>query len=290
MRPPIGIIGAGRAGTALGYVLRRRGWRVEACWSRSQTQAQRAATLLDAVACWGEDLHPVCAPPILLIAVVDDAIEAIAAKIGPLTRADQVALHISGSRPSSALEVPSMRARCGSLHPLQSLVSPQSAEASLKDAFVAIEGHPDAVAVAETLGAALGCRAVRVETTQKTAYHASAVVVSNYLVTLFDAGVSLMQQAGIDEETAREMLLPLAQGTLDNLSHSRPEEALTGPVRRGDAATISRHLQALSVAPRSIGRLYEALLPRTIEIAARGGLSSASVEALRALIDEGEES
>lgn len=92
----------------------------------------------------------------------------------------------------------------------------------------------------------LGARPYEIDGNAKTLYHASAVIASNYLVSLMKMASEVMAASGIPEENAFEFLLPLVKGTLSNMENMGVEKALTGPVARGDATTVSAHIEEIS--------------------------------------------
>jgi len=133
---------------------------------------------------------------------------------------------------------------------------------------------------------ALRGRALAIDPERWQHYHAAAVMACNYHVTLVDAALELMENAGIGRGPALDALRPLIQATTDNVLNAGPEAALTGPVRRGDAGTIRRHLAALSTASEETRKLYVAAGRRTIALAKRAGLDrGAAVEIAAALGD-----
>lgn len=285
----LGILGTGRAGCALGWALQGAGWSALTAWSRTMPTAAEGGALLgltplSGMAALREAVEPAEA---ILLCVSDDAIPEMARALAPLLRPDQALLHVSGSVSSSLMKAEGVRASCGSFHPLLSLVDPQRAAQNLKRAFAAVEGEGKALEVAISLGGALGCTVVPIQTEGKATYHAAAVIVSNYFVTLFDAGLTLLEASGVRRPIARAMLSALAHSTLSNLGRAEPADALTGPARRGDAATITQHLAAIDASPdlAAIASLYRALLSPTIDIACAGGLSPDLAAALRALLN-----
>jgi predicted short-subunit dehydrogenase-like oxidoreductase (DUF2520 family) len=284
----LGLLGTGRAGRALGWALQSAGWTTLSAWSRTMPTAAEGGALLDLTPLSGMGAlrEAAEAAEVLLLCVSDDAIPEMARALAPLLRPDQALLHVSGSVPSSVMKDAGVRASCASFHPLLSLIDPQRATQNLKRAFAAVEGEGRALEVAIALGGSLGCTVVPIQTTGKPTYHAAAVVVSNYFVTLFDAGLTLLERAGVRRPIARAMLSALAHSTLSNLSRSEPADALTGPARRGDAATISHHLAAIDADPslQPVADLYRALLPPTIDLALLGGLSPALAHTLSALL------
>jgi len=110
---------------------------------------------------------------------------------------------------------------------------------------------------------------VPIDAAAKTVYHAAAVFASNYLTTVLDAALRAYQAAGVPEEVARELARPLASETMANVFRLGPAAALSGPVARGDHATVARQQQALLDWDPATGKLYEALLPLTADLARR---------------------
>jgi predicted short-subunit dehydrogenase-like oxidoreductase (DUF2520 family) len=91
-----------------------------------------------------------------------------------------------------------------------------------------------------------GGRMVPLASADKPLYHAAAVVASNFFIVLEDLAIELMSGIGVDRESARQMLLPLIRGSFSNLERQAPEQALTGPIVRGDDATVAGHLAAIA--------------------------------------------
>jgi predicted short-subunit dehydrogenase-like oxidoreductase (DUF2520 family) len=115
---------------------------------------------------------------------------------------------------------------------------------------------------------ALGARPLTLPGGARPLYHASAALASNYLVTLISEAATLWQAFGLTREDGLHALLPLVQQTVANLKNLTPEEALTGPIARGDADTVCKHLQAL---PDDTKALYRQLALATIPLAQRKG-------------------
>src|SRR5690606_17974323 len=114
----------------------------------------------------------------------------------------------------------------------------------------------------------------------------------NYMVTLFDEALSLFERAGIERKTAQAMLVRLGESALSNLSHLSPSQALTGPVRRGDVATVEQHLAAFDAhGLESARRVYKALLDPTVALARKAGLPEGLAAAMQSVAREhGDES
>ena len=112
-------------------------------------------------------------------------------------------------------------------------------------------------------------------------YHAGAVAASNYLVTLLDFATRHLQALGADRRQALQALLPLVRGTLANVERLGIPGALTGPIARGDAATVAGHVAALRQRAPELLELYRVLARQTIPLAKeRGGLTDRAAEEL----------
>ena len=137
--------------------------------------------------------------------------------------------------------------------------------AALAGAIVVIEGDEAAVTVLEAFTEALGLRFIHVAAENKPQYHAALVFVANGRVALDAAAAALLLQAGIDGETARDLIAPLAGRTDENLATKLPDQALTGPVARGDVKTVREQLDALAPYPK-VCQLYRALGAIALEL------------------------
>jgi predicted short-subunit dehydrogenase-like oxidoreductase (DUF2520 family) len=139
---------------------------------------------------------------------------------------------------------------------------------ALKGTVFGVEGDEAGRAMAHRLVTALGGVALTLEISQMAAYHAAAAMASNYIVAALDAAAAVLASAGIAPDRAAHALLPLAEGALRNVAAHGTTEGLTGPIRRGDNATIQRHLDALRARPE-LAEIYRALARRALEIASR---------------------
>jgi predicted short-subunit dehydrogenase-like oxidoreductase (DUF2520 family) len=264
---PIAIIGAGRMGQGLGLALAGAGVEVAVLGRTRRLEDIRRAR-------------------VVLLAVPDDAIGVVAASLARENAVDasQVVLHLSGLLDRLALHALAFTgAALGSFHPLQSVAEPSTAAARLRGAFAGLEGDDRALAIGERLAVALGMHAVRLAPGAKAGYHAGAVFASNYAVVLASVAERLARRAGVASAEAGAMYLPLMQGTVANLGLG-PASALTGPIRRGDAASVRRHLAALEPAERALYRALGLVALRLAREAGLGEAPAASVE--RALTDE----
>src|SRR4051794_17128657 len=231
----IAVVGAGRLGTALAAALRAAGLDVRGPLRRGETRGDAPAVLL-------------CVP--------DAEIAAAAAQIP----SGHLVGHCSGATGLDALAGHEAFA----LHPLMTV--PAGAPSSVfAGAGAAVAGStPRALAVAEALARAAGMVPTAVADGDRAAYHAAASIASNYLVTLEGAAERLAATAGVD----RGLLVPLVRAAVENWAARGAADALTGPIARGDEATVARQRAAVAERTPDLVPLFDALADATRSLAA----------------------
>jgi len=271
----VGIVGPGRAGLGLALALRRAGVTVLGVHGRRRKRVPRGVKLsIGGLPPW------LAAADVVLLAVRDDTLRDLARALAAARwRRGQVALHLSGAL-SSAVLAPLARAgaRTGAWHPLMTVsADPRRAAGHFRGATFAIEGDAAAVRTGARLARDLGGRPVRLPAAAKVRYHAGAVFASNFVVALLEEAETLLASAGMSRRRARAALLPLALASLENVWAAGPAGALTGPVRRGDVATVRRHLRALRGEQRA---LYAAASVSAVRLAQEAGLPATTARRL----------
>jgi predicted short-subunit dehydrogenase-like oxidoreductase (DUF2520 family) len=242
-RPRLGVVGAGRLGSALAIALRAAGYPVEGPAGRGERPLDCEAIVL-------------CVP--------DTEIPAAAAGVAG---AAPVIGHTSGATPLAALE-PAGAAGYFGLHPLQSFGG-KSPSAAFHGSGCAVAGStPAALGLAQRIARDLGMTPFEIEERGRAAYHAAASVASNFLVTLEASAERLAGGAGLTPERARALLAPLVLQTAANWAELGPERALTGPVARGDDATVAAQRAAVEQSAPELLTLFDELVERTRELAA----------------------
>ncbi len=274
-RPVVGLIGPGRAGIGLALALTQAGYTVR-LHGRKKKKVPSPLTLTVGDGETAPDW--VASAGVVILAVRDDGIRPLAEALAAARAitAEHVVLHLSGVQGQEALgPLVSSRAALGSFHPLQTIVEPERAPARLKGSWAAVEGMPRAVEAAERLAQDMGMRPFRIATKAKAIYHAGAVFASNYLVVVEAIAQRLLRHAGLTDADAWAALRPLVEGTFENLGRIEPKDALTGPIARGDTATILRHLESLTF---DDGKLYRELGRAALELAQKSGMDEVTAE------------
>lgn len=194
---------------------------------------------------------------VVLLAVPDAEIERAAGLIAP----GPLVGHCSGATTLAPLG----HREAFSLHPLMTVTG---AGAEFRGAYAAIAGSSArALAAAEALAAALGLSAFEVRDPDRAAYHAAASVASNYLLALEHAAETLAASAGVP----REALVPLVRATVENWAAGGAAASLTGPIARGDEATVAAQREAVAERMPEQLQLFDALTAATRALASEGG-------------------
>ena len=239
----LAVAGRGRLGTALCAALRATDLQVQGPLGREELPEGADAVLL-------------CVP--------DSEIPTAAAAMAG--RAPLVG-HTSGATPLGAL-APAGATAFG-LHPLQTFTGTEGLERFAGSGCAVAGETPAALAFASDLAHRLGMRPFEIADEHRPAYHAAASIASNFLVALEATAEQVAGGAGIEPAEARALLAPLVRSTVDNWAALGPERALTGPVARGDDATVARQRDAVAeVAPGSLP-LFDELVARTRVLAGR---------------------
>jgi predicted short-subunit dehydrogenase-like oxidoreductase (DUF2520 family) len=236
-------------------------------------------------------------PAIVFLAVPDGAVTAMATELaaaGAAIPRSVAFVHLSGALQLSALQPLRSRHAVGSFHPLQSFPEPRP-PAVFRGIVVAVDATTEALRRRlAALARGLGATPRRVDDSRRVLYHAAAVFASNYVNVLLDVAVGLLEAAGWSEKDAVGGLGVLAEGALMNVAKRGSVAGLTGPIRRGDAGTVSRHLAALRALEATVPQrrshlvdLYRMLGAIALEIAKEAGLDPAAAEPVaRALTRE----
>lgn len=290
MKPALVLIGPGRVGCAFSRRLREAGYPIAAVISRDQKRALEAARF---IGCGAEtattDIRLAAQGDILLLALPDDQLQPFSRRLcqeAELT-AGTTLVHFSGLHPAAILARPNSDIGLLSLHPLLPFADRDNAARNLQDCPCTLEGDANRQALGLELIAAVGGLPFTLPAAAKPTYHAAASIASNFLVSLSASARDLIvASCGLDPPQAQQLLAPLQRATLDNLRALGPEQALTGPIVRGDAGTLALHLETLARQSPDLFDLYRRLARATLELACRSGrLSAEDAEPLRRLLD-----
>lgn len=264
----INIIGAGRLGQTLGKLINLNTTNdIQAICNQSIESSRHAAQLIGAGTPYFKiaDLPPA---ELTFITTPDDKIRAIAQALSEsksFMRPSAV-IHCSGALGSNLLESLKNQGCCiASIHPMNSFASPAFSVTQFKGTFCAGEGDAEALSKGFKIFHAIGGEVIHLNTHDKSLYHASGVIASNYLVTLAQQSLECLIHSGLEKKTAMQLLTRLMRGTLNNLEETlSPTDALTGPIKRGDINTVNQQIAALT--PLGLEKFYSMMGQFTLKI------------------------
>lgn len=273
----VGFIGAGKVGTAFGLYLMEAGIEVVGYYSRREASSMQASKITK-TRCFKDCKTLIEAIDTLFITTNDSNIRVVVEQLNNenLLRSDMTIIHMSGAHSSEILIGDNTTYNVYSLHPLQAFADVDKAVEDLKTTVFTIEGNKDNVDILTGLMDRLGNAYFIISKEDKTLYHASACIVSNYLVTLMDVGLKVFEEIGIDGEDGFKALLPLIEGTIENIKSFGTAKALTGPISRGDSNTVKEHLNQLDARMNEFTDFYKLMGRMTTEVASREKLKDES--------------
>jgi predicted short-subunit dehydrogenase-like oxidoreductase (DUF2520 family) len=279
------IIGAGRLGTSLGRALAAKGHAIKAVTCRRAASAQESRRIIGQGTSSTDNSAAARRGDIIFLCLPDEEILGTAAGLSRsrIRWRRKIVFHTSGLLSAAALKpLQDKGAATASFHPVQSFARKGTSLSHFQGVYFGLEGDRKACRLGRAIARELGGRSLLLS--GKPAYHAACVVASNFLVVLLDAAARLLGQAGIKENKASRLLFPLVEGTLRNVKKFNMFASLTGPVARGDRASVKAHLKALRCLP-GYANAYKALSLLALEQAKGRGLSPYKLKALRNLLE-----
>lgn len=263
----IAIIGAGRVGTTIAYILASKklpNLKIISIASRSNNSIERARKILNSITkevfFTRDNSKAASLANCVIISTPDDVIERVCRelfinrKIGQkgdklsdqTISKDYIVIHMSGSKPLEVLKYAEERgAVIASIHPLKSFASIEEAINTMPGTVFGITcKNPKAESIATYIVQNLGGSVIKVDNQKKPLYHAAACVASNYLVSLLNYASFIHEKIGINPNDSLKGLVSLAQGTVENIKKMGTKKSLTGPIARGDIGTIKEHLES----------------------------------------------
>ncbi len=262
--PSACVVGAGKAGRSLAAALEAASVPVLGTWGRDRP----LPTVVGVV-----DVVIVAVPDAAVTGVFEELAAAAHTRAGPGPHA--VVLQLSGARAPDASDAV-LRGRVagvGTFHPLVPLADPNSGAERLRGVWIGLGGDAAAVTMGRRLADRIAARTLTIPDAPdaRAVYHAAAVFASNFPVVLAATAERLFAAAGVEREGARGAVRGLLASAAANVGAAMdPAAALTGPVARGDAATVARHLAALT-ADADADALYRALARATVDVARESG-------------------
>ncbi len=246
----IGFIGAGKAGCSLGKYFALKAEQAdiqvtgynslvmeEARWAAEFTSSAYYET--------AEKLFAVS--DTIILSTPDGAVKNVWDSVCKYNMKDKIICHLSGSLSSDVFSgIEQYGAYPLSIHPMFAFSNKESVYQQLNQVSFTIEGHPYAVSIWKSILEALGNSVVEISKEVKSKYHAAASLLSNHVIAVLSTGYELLQECGFTEEEARIFSAILVRDNVEHVIWQGSVEALTGPIERGDEATVKKHLAVLN--------------------------------------------
>lgn len=263
MADRIAIIGTGRLGATLAMALHRQGVEIAMVANRNAASAQQLAAQLGS--CRAVDASEAAQADLVFLTVPDDALAPAAAQLP--WRPRQAVVHCSGATEVVVLQpAADAGAAIGGFHPLQIFSDPTRALDLIAGSSVAIEGPPELEVQLQELAALLGMHPIHLPPGTRALYHGGASYAASFLLSMLAEAVAAWRSFGVDEAQALQALLPLVQGTLAAAASKGLSAAVAGPVSRGDAGVIARHLAAFEALGPEHAALYREMTQRQLAL------------------------
>lgn len=276
--PQVAIIGAGAVGTTFAVALYQRGYPIVGVASRTRQSADRCGSLVNCALCSTDPVEVAKVANVILISTPDQVIKEVCDQIatgGGFQKGD-IVIHLSGALDSDILTSAKREGACTlALHPVQTFPKGKVSSEILPGCYFSLEGGKKALEFGQKLVEELDGKAVIVPPEAKPLYHAALCTASNYLVTVTNIAVQMLEKIGIEKKEALKMIMPLIWGTVRNLDKVGLPGALTGPVSRGDLQTVEGHLE-----------IIQRLLPEYLEVYKRSGSLTAELARQAGTLEE----
>lgn len=284
----VNIIGAGHLGKTIGHLLvKYQVAKVQAICNRSEISSINAINFI------GEGKYcPIISElpsaDITFITTPDDLISITCEELSKnhFIKKGSLILHCSGSITSDALiSVKERGCYIASVHPMRSFAKPELSIEQYNGTYCAIEGDIEALPGIYSLFNSIGSITYEIDKIRKSSYHAAGVFASNYLVTLAQQALSCMQEAGVENKMAMQVITNIMSGTVSNLEKTlSPEQSLTGPIKRGDISTIIKHVESLPNIEQKY--LYSDLGKATLHLTDHSPLKKEAITSALTVTDE----
>lgn len=261
------IIGLGKVGASIGYLLKKAGYTIAAVVDQSDN-----ALNSNIIYTGGKPFHNPAELDVdadcFIITTSDDQIKPACETLAPHIKPGSIVIHMSGAGSLDLLEACRLAgAKTGSIHPLQTFSDVKTAIDCLPGTVYGITIDQDLQDWSERLVTSIGGIPFFIDDQKRALYHAAACIVSNYFVSLIYMAEEIYGILGLDNEKARHAFWPLLLGTLNNIQRRGSIPSLTGPIARGDLGTLEKHLETIKANIPALLPAYRELGKVTAEVA-----------------------
>ncbi len=282
----VGIIGAGRVGSAIAWHCKRLGYEIVGVADKVPAQAWVVYGLLKTPYRRLRSSQVAARSDVLFLTTPDRVIEPVFVAIRRWLKRGTIVVHCSGVEGVGVFKrAAEHRLETLALHPIQSFPSHVEAIQSLPGCFCALEGTGPGLRFGRRLVKQLRGGCVVIAGKDRPLYHAMCVFASNFQNALLESAESLAVKLGISRRRSVQMFGPLARTVVENAIEHGAVPSLTGPVQRGDALTVARHLEALEQRAPELAPVYRVMSLRLLRMARKQGLSAAATGRVRKVLE-----
>lgn len=286
----IGIIGAGRVGCALALGMKSKGYTIAGICSRNTATLEFLRESLKYE--FATEIPEVVGEAdTIFITVPDSYIEETAQKIAYKAGQEGISgktfFHCSGSLTSEVLKPLILNGGyAASMHPVQTFADFNNGWKGLDGIYFGFEGCKEAEGIAKSISNDFNGRLLIMKLEAKPLYHAAACIISNYVAALAQISSELLNEIGLEPDEAYKVFAPLLKNTADNIAKLGPVQALTGPIARGDAGVVEKHLEAMAAMDAGYSQIYKTLGRATVGLAlVKGTISKDIAERLYQIME-----
>ncbi|HEY8832580.1 MAG TPA: Rossmann-like and DUF2520 domain-containing protein [Gemmatimonadaceae bacterium] len=277
------IIGPGQVGRGLARAFRASGVAVVGLHGKRPSGVATSTGALPKEMA-GANVVVVCVRDPQLDEAVDELIAA--SRDGRLARGTVVLQTSAIAEPAGLKTLNESGFPSGTFHPLVPFSDPEVAADLLRKGWVGIDGENAARGASRRLAGHMGARTLDIPAGKKAAYHAAAVISSNFPVVLASVAGHLLHDVGVPDASAYQAVESLMSGALANMRQALPDDALTGPIVRADTETVGKHVRALEKHGSALD-VYRALSAAAVEIARRRGVDQKKLAVLAGMLRSG---
>lgn len=245
----IGIIGSGKLGVSLGRYFKSRGSCVSGIYGIDPEETEEGSKMIG-TRCFSSVKKLLTSSKVVMVAVPDDQVGRVWEEIKGKEVAGRVVFHTSGTLSSMIFkDAEKYGVRAASLHPMMTFSDRNTEIQRMRGMTIALEGECREL---EGIVKKLGNKYFVVDAQSKVRYHLGGVYACNLLLPMVSRGIENLKMCGLKEEEARAILMPLIEKTIDNIKLKGVRGAVSGPLERGDAGTIEKHLECQDVRERKL--------------------------------------
>lgn len=282
------IIGLGKVGSSIGYLLKQAGYNIVAVVDQSEEALRKNIVYTNGKPFSHSseiDVDADC----FIITTGDDQIRKACEELAPRLKTGSIVIHMSGAGSLDLLQAAGKAgAKTGSIHPLQTFSDIEAAIRILPGTVYGVTVDPELKNWADGLVRSIGGVPFFIAGRDRALYHAAACIVSNYFVSLMYMAEEIYRILGLNEQEARQAFWPLLTGTIQNIEQKGSVPSLTGPIARGDLGTLEKHLEAIEANIPSLLSVYRELGKVTADVALKkNSLSAEQVTSIKSLLSKG---